>query len=64
MPDILFFICTTRLVDGFRARFPGLDCRGDRAIALLPDAPMPPEISACIATALTWHLDRSERATA
>ena len=55
-----FFICSTRLVDGFRADFgETLTCDGNRAV-MLDDAALDPgsPLSLCFARALTYHSDK------
>ena len=50
----VYFICTTRLVDTFRERFPELRYEGSRAILFGPDEPIDDEaLSHCLAIALT-----------
>ena len=52
----VFFICSTNLVDAFRSDFPELMCQGNRAILVLPNAPIPDALRICLHRALTHHL--------
>lgn len=53
----IYFICTTRLVDGFKESFADtFSYAGDRAITIGPNDEIPEdELSDCIAMALTYH---------
>lgn len=50
----VFFICTSGLVDGFRADFPELTYLGNRGIALDDEAPRE-ALALCLRRALTHH---------
>ncbi len=58
----LHSICNTSMVDRFRARLPELDCVGNRAVPVDPDAPPPGAIGLCIAAVLSSHPVRAVRA--
>ena len=59
----LYFICTTKLVETFRLKFPhSLRYDGDRAIVFGIDDPVPEdELRECIRLALTYYLDGKDR---
>ena len=52
----VFFICSTGLVDGFRATFPEMTYAGNRAILIDPAADIPDGLAACLHRALSYHL--------
>lgn len=52
----VFFICSTGLVDTFRADFPELSCLGNRTILVDPVAPVPDVLDICLHRALSYHL--------
>lgn len=52
----MYFICTTTLVEGFRAQFKSLCFEGNRAIVLPLDQALPLEaLASCVDDALTYH---------
>ncbi len=55
----VFFICSTGLVDSFRAEFPELSCLGNRAILVDPRAPVPEVLDTCLFRAMSYHLPAS-----
>ena len=55
---VVFFICTSGLVDGFRADFPELSYLGNRGIAVEGDVDLD-ALALCLRRALTHH--RSKR---
>ena len=59
----MFFICTTRLVETFRALFPhDFTYEGNRAIVFTATEPGPRDALAfCIGAALTYQLDRKAK---
>ncbi len=54
----MYFICTTTLVDDFRAIYPDtFECRGNRALVFDVNQPFPEEeLRHCIAMALTYNV--------
>lgn len=52
----VFFTCSTRLVDGFRADFPELRTEGSRAVLVPPAGPLPAALALCIGRALTYRI--------
>lgn len=56
----IYFICSTNLVDSFRALFPhDLQCQGNRAIVLDVQKPLPEQpLRICLTMALTYHLSK------
>lgn len=52
----LYVNCNTVLVDTFRSRHPGLDCRGNREVRLTLEGPLPrAALAECIVLTLTYH---------
>jgi hypothetical protein len=59
----IYFHCQTSLVDTFKKRFGSLfHYEGNRALLFSESDPLPePELSECIAAALTYHLAKKSR---
>ena len=55
----VFFICSTGLVDDFRASFPELSCLGNRAVLVASDGSVPDVLDICLHRALSYHLPAS-----
>ena len=55
----VYFVCSTGLVDEFRARFPDLVCEGNSIVLIDPDAPVPDALDICLHRALSYHLKTS-----
>lgn len=52
----VYFICSTGLVDSFRADFPELVCVPNRAILVDPARDLPASLAICLHRAFTYHL--------
>lgn len=59
---VVFFVCTSGLVDGFRADFPELSFHGSRGI-LLDEKANDAVLSLCISRALTFHRNKKRALT-